>query len=126
MEQWPPWIRTEIIRSSRLSFVRTLYRRACQLSTWIAGRHLANTPGVAAVYARHSHPRFATFAPGQSDLDLTLVLNDDAAQGATLGRACSDKIDALSRILPFVFPQDARMVSRRELAQMEACLGAAE
>jgi hypothetical protein len=83
-------------------------------------------PGVEAVYARHSHPRFVTFAPGQSDLDLTLVLDDATAQNPAMVRACSDRIDALSRVVGFVFPQDARFVSRRELAQMEALPGAAE
>jgi len=92
----------------------------------VVGRQLASIPGVEAVYARHSHPRSVTFAPGQSDLDLTLVLDDGAAQDAALVRACTDRVEALSRVFFFVWPQDARFVARRELAQIEACPGAAE
>ncbi len=103
-----------------------LYRQACRVVTSIVGRGLARIPGVDAVYTRHSHPRFAAFAPGQSDLDLTLVLDDDAARDATVVRACTEGIDAMSRRFFFVFPQDARIVSRRELAQMETCPGATE
>src|ERR1017187_3165456 len=126
MGEWRRWIRSGIIRSSRLPWIRTLYRKACQLGTWVVGRQLASIPGVEAVYARHSHPRSVTFAPGQSDLDLTLVLDDGAAQDAALVRACTDRADALSRVFCFVWPQDARFVARRELAQIEAWPGAAE
>lgn len=126
MTEWQRRLRTDIIRSSRVRWIRTLYRKGCQLATWMVGRRLASLPGVEAVYTRHSHPRFITFAPGQSDIDLTVILNDDAAQNAALVRACTDRVDALSLTIPFVFPQDARFVSRRELAQMEAWPGAAE
>ena len=126
MGKWRRWIRSGIIRSSRIPWIRTLYRKACQLGTWVVGRQLASLPGVEAVYARHSHPRSLTFAPGQSDLDLTLVFDDGAAQDAALVRACTDRVDALSRVFWFVWPQDARFVARRELAQIEAWPGAAE
>jgi len=92
----------------------------------MVGRQLAGMPGVEAVYARHSHPRSVTFAPGQSDLDLTLVLDDRAAQIAALVRACTNRVDALSRVFCFVWPKDARLVTRRELAQIEAWPGGAE
>src|ERR1700688_3941175 len=118
--------RSGIIYSSRIPWIRTLYRKACQLATWMVGRQLASLPGVEAVYVRHSHPRSVTFAPGQSDLDLTLVLDDSSARDAALVRACTDRVDALSRVFWFVWPQDARFVSRRELAQIEAWPGAAE
>src|SRR6266481_10004955 len=126
MRGWRRWIRSGIISSSRVPWLRTLYRKACQLGTWVVGRQLASLQGVEAVYVRHSHPRSVTFAPGQSDLDLTVVLDDGAAQDSALVRACTDRIDALSRVFWFVFPQDARVVSRRELSQMEASVGAAE
>ena len=92
----------------------------------MVGRQLASLPGVAAVYVCHSHPRSVTFAPGQSDLDLTVVLDDGAAQDPELVRACTDKVDSLSRVFCFVWPQDARFISRRELAQIEAWSGAGE
>src|SRR5271167_2204519 len=126
MQGWRRSVRSGIIRSSRLPWLRTFYRKACQLGTSIVGRQLARMRGVEAVYARHSHPRSVTFAPGQSDLDLTVVLDDGAAQDAALVRACTDRVDALSRVFCFVLPQDARFVARRELAQIEACPGAAE
>jgi hypothetical protein len=126
MDQWWLRIRSAIIRSSRLSLVRTVYRKACQLGTLFVGRSLARMRGVDAVYVRHSHPRFVTFAPGESDLDLTIVLDDNAVQEPALVNACTEKIDALSGVIPFVFPQDARVTSRRELAQMEVRPGAAE
>lgn len=126
MDGWRRRFRAGIIASARLPGVRTLYRNACQVVTWIVGRQLARIPGVAAVYTRHSHPRCATFAPGQSDIDLTIVLDDHAANDATIVRACTEALEALSRKFFFVFPQDARIVSRRDLAQMEARPGAAE
>ena len=81
--------RSGIIYSSRIPWIRTFYRKACQLGTWVVGRQLASLQGVEAVYVRHSHPRSVTFAPGQSDLDLTVVLDDEAAQNASLVRACT-------------------------------------
>src|SRR5260370_6930843 len=119
MRGWRRWIRSGIIRSSRVPWLRTLYRKACQLGTWIVGRQLARLPGVEAVYVRHSHPRSVTFAPGQSDLDLTVVLDDGAAQDSALVRACTDRIDALSGVFWFFFPQDARVVTRRALWHMQ-------
>jgi len=41
-------------------------------------------------------------------------------------RQCTDRVDALNRVFFFVWPQDARFVARRELAQLEAWPGAAE
>src|SRR5579871_5230561 len=124
MDPWWLRIRRAIIRSSRLPLVRTVYRKACQLGTWFVGRSLARMRGVEAVYVRHSHPRFVTFAPGESDLDLTIVLDDDAAQEPAFVNACTEKIEALSGVVPFVFPQDARLTSRGELAQMQVHPGA--
>jgi len=126
MDKWRRRLRMGIIRSSRVPWIRTLYRKACQIGTWMVGRQLASLKGVEAVYVCHSHPRSVTFAPGQSDLDLTLVLDDGAAQDPVLVRACTDRVEALSRVFCFVWPQDARFVARRELAQIEAWSGAGE
>src|ERR1700722_4716344 len=109
MDKWRRRIRAGIIRSSRQPSIRTLYRKGCQLGTWVVGRELASIAGVEAVFARHSHPRSRTFAPGQSDLDLTLVLNDEAARDAAVIRACTDQVQRLSRVFCFVWPQDARL-----------------
>lgn len=126
MDEWRHWARTLIVRSSRVGWIRILLRNACRVGTWIVGRRLAALPGVASVYVRHSHPGSVTFAPGQSDLDLTLVLDDDAAQNANVLRACTKELSALNRMFYFVWPQDVRFVSRRELAQMEVLPGTAE
>src|SRR5260370_31695453 len=104
MRGWGGWIRAGIIRSSRVPWLRTLYRKACQLGTWIVGRQLARLPGVEAVYVRHSHPRSVTFAPGQSDLDLTVVLGGGAAPDPALVGACTDRAPPLSPLVWFVFP----------------------
>ena len=126
MDTWRRRLRVAIIHGSRLPLIPAVLRKASQLATWEVGRELARLPGVEAVYTRHSHPRSATFAPGQSDLDLTLVLDDTAAQDATAVRVCTDRLDAMSRVVCFVWPQDARLISVRELAQIEAWPGAAE
>jgi hypothetical protein len=126
MEKWQRRIRAGIIGSSRLPWIRTLYRKACQLVTWMVGHQLASMRGVDAVYVRHSHPSSTTFAPGESDLDLTVVFDDGAAKDAAVVRSCTDRVDTLSRVFPFVSTQDARFVARRELAQIEALPGAAE
>jgi hypothetical protein len=54
------------------------------------------------------------------------VVADDAAQDLKIVRACTEELRALNRIFYFVWPQDARFVTRRELAQLEASPGAAE
>lgn len=126
MGDWRRRFRSVVVSSSRIPGIATLLRKTCQIITWEVGRELAGIPGVEAVYTRHSHPRFSTFVPGQSDLDLTIVLDDFAAQSATVVQRCADRIDELNRKFPFVFPQDARFISRRELAQIEASPGAAE
>src|ERR1700733_12110881 len=119
-------LRAGIIAGSRLPLIRTALRKASQLATWEVGRELAQLAGVEAVYTLHSHPRPPAFAPGQSDLDLTLVLSDEAARDPARVGACVDRLEALSRVICFVWPQDARLISRRELAQLEAWPGAAE
>lgn len=126
MEEWRHRVRTLVVRSSQAAWVRNLLRQACRLGTWFVGRRLASIPGVDSVYVRHSHPASLTFAPGQSDLDLTLVLNDEAAQDPALVRACADQISRLNRVFYFVWPPDARFAAWRELTQMEALPGAAE
>ena len=107
MAQWRRWFRSGVIRSARSPLLRGLYRKLCQLITWIVGLRLAAIPGVVAVYTRHSHPRFITFAPGQSDLDLTSC-STKIARGTP--PSC---VPALTKSIsePLVFPrlaQDAR------------------
>lgn len=119
-------VRTSVVRISQAAWPRTILRQLCLLGTWIVGRRLASIPGVESVYVRHSHPGSVTFAPGQSDLDLTLVLNDADGRDPSVVCTCTERIDSLNRLFYFVWPQDARFVTRRELAQMETAPGATE
>lgn len=119
-------IRRGIIRTHHLPILGTLYRRACQLGTWVVGRRLARMPGVEGVFLRHSHPYSPTFVPGHSDLDLTLVFQDEAAEDPSKIRECSTAIENLSRLFFFVWPQDARFTSRSELSRYLTSLGRPE
>jgi len=123
---WQRWMRRGIVLSARVAPLRYLLRGVCQLLTWEVGRELANLPGVEAVYTRHSHPASTTFAPGLSDIDLTVVISDSAAHDAPSLRISSNRVDTVARTVPFVWAQDARFVSRNELAQIEEHPGTAE
>jgi hypothetical protein len=123
---WPRWLRRGIVLSARVPPIRSLLRGVCRLLTWEVGRELTKLTGVEAVYTRHSHPASATFVPGLSDIDLTVVMSDSAAKNAATVRACTVRVGLLGRLIPFVWAQDARFVAQRELAQIEAHPGAAE
>jgi hypothetical protein len=123
---WARRLRRGIVFGARVPPIRFLLRGVCRLLTWEVGRQLAMLDGVEAVYTRHSHPASATFAPGLSDIDVTLVMSDSAAKDASTVRNCISRVDAVARLVPFVWTQDARFVSRNELAQIEEHPGAAE
>lgn len=120
---WRRRARWAVIRTSRLPVLGVLYRRACQLGTWGVGRKLAQMPGVESVFVVHSHPSSTSFVPGHSDLDLTIVFHDEAAEDPFRIRECSMAIERLGRLLPFVWPQDVRFVSRSELNRYLSFLG---
>ncbi|MBI2903003.1 MAG: hypothetical protein HYY12_05380 [Candidatus Methylomirabilis oxyfera] len=101
----------------------TLYRKACHLGTWAVGRKLARMPGVQGVYAAHSHPSSTSFVPGHSDLDLTLVFDDEVAEVPLRIRECAAAIGRLSRLFYLVWPQDVRFTSRGELNRYLTSLG---
>jgi len=74
--------------------------------------------GVMAVYVRHTHPRSPSFVPGHSDLDLTVILSDQAAESPA-------KLEAVARFLErrrlfyyYLSPDDARITTPGELARM--------
>lgn len=110
-------VRMGIIRTHGLPVLGTLYRKGCHLGTWVVGRRLARMSGVEGVFLRHSHPSSPMFVPGQSDLDLTLVFEDEVAEDPSKIRECSTEIESLSRLFFFVWPPDARYISRGELSQ---------
>lgn len=113
-------VRRGLIRTHSLPVLGTLYRKGCHLGAWVVGRRLARMPGVEGVFLRHSHPSSPMFVPGQSDLDLTLVFQDEAAEDPFKIRECSTEIESLSRLFFFVWPPDARYISRGELSQYVA------
>ncbi len=114
---WRRSARWGVIRTSQLPVLGTLYRKACHLGTWAVGRTLVRMPGVEAVYAAHSHPSSPSFVPGHSDLDLTLVFDDEVAEAPLRIRECAAAIEKLSRLFFFVWPRDARFISRGELTR---------
>ena len=120
---WRRRARWAVIRTSRLPVLGALYRRACHLGTWAVGRTLVRIPGVEGVYAAHSHPSSPSFVPGHSDLDLTIVFHDEAAEDPFRIRECSKVIERLSHLLPFIWPQDVRFTSRGELIRYLTSLG---
>ncbi len=119
-------IRRGVIRTHHLPVLRTLYRMACQLGTWEVGRRLARMPGVESVLLRHSHPSSPTFVPGHSDLDLTLVFQDEMAEAPFRVRECAAAIEKLSRLFFFVWTRDARFTSRSELSRYLTSMGSPE
>lgn len=113
-------VRRGIIRTNGLPVLGTLYRKGCHFGAWVVGQRLARMRGVESVFLRHSHPASPMFVPGQSDLDLTLVFEDEAAEDPTKIRRCSQEIENLSHLFFFVWPPDARYISRSDLSQYVA------
>ena len=110
-------IRWGIVRTHHLPVLGTLYRKGCQLGAWVVGGKLARMPGVESVFVAHSHPSSVTFVAGHSDLDLTLVFDDEVAEVPLRIRECAAAIEKLSRLFFFVWPRDARFISRGELTR---------
>ena len=84
----------------------------------MAGRRLINVTGVAAVFSRHTHPNSATFVPGQSDVDFTVILEDDLADDPRCIRECSRAMEELGRRYVFTKAEDARFMSQSELSRL--------
>jgi hypothetical protein len=110
-------IRWGIIGTQNVPVLRTLYRKTSQAVTWRIGRKLAQMPGVEAVFHRHNPPASLGFVVGHSDLDLTLIFNDEDAEDPRRIRTCSTELENLSRLYPLVQMRDARFMSQRELTQ---------
>jgi hypothetical protein len=110
-------IRWWMLRSQRSRSVASVYKEISQIIMHIAGRRLARVKGVAAVYSRHTHPRSPTFVPGHSDLDLTVILEDDFACDPDCIRKCSKMMHKLGRLFLFTKAEDARFLSQSELSR---------
>jgi hypothetical protein len=115
-------IRWWMLRTQRSPLLAALYRSVSRFVMWRAGHRLAALPGVAAVFSRHTHPRLPTFVPGHSDLDLTIVLEDDHADNPDSIRRCSTEMNELGRRYLFTKAEDARFMSRGELCRLSTDL----
>jgi hypothetical protein len=82
------------------------------------GRLLMKLPGVEAVYVRHTHPRSPSFVPGHSDLDLTVVLSDQAAEAPEKIEAVADLLERRRLFHYYLSPEDARITTTGELARL--------
>ena len=111
-------IRWGVVRTQQIPVLGMLYRKTSQAVTWEIGRKLAKMPGVEAVFLRHNPPISPSFVVGHSDLDLTLVFNDEDAENPRRIRTCSVELERLSRLYPLIQTQDARFISERELTQL--------
>jgi hypothetical protein len=107
-----------MLRSQRIPLVADIYRSISQFVMWRVGRRVGAVPGVAAIYSRHTHPRSRTFVAGHSDLDLTVVLEDEAADDAGCIQRCSAVLKQMGRRYLFVKPEDARFMSQGELCRL--------
>jgi hypothetical protein len=110
-------IRWSVIHTQEIPLLGTLYQKASRVVTWQIGRKLAKVPGVEAVFLRHSRPDLPGFMVGHSDLDLTLVFNDEDAENPERIRTCHKELENLSYQYPIIQIQDTRFVSERELTQ---------
>jgi hypothetical protein len=90
----------------------------CQAGARRIARSLADMPGVVAVYARHTHPGSPSFVPGHSDLDLTVVLADEAGKSAPAVETVAGFLER--RRLPYYYlsPDDARITTVGELNRL--------
>ena len=122
MSEWRARLRIRlqwaIVRAQRYRLPGLLLRWICRAGTWNVGRLLMKLSGVEAVYVRHTHPRSPSFVPGHSDLDLTVVLSDQAAKAP-------EKIEAVAGLLErrrlfhyYLSPEDARITTPGELARL--------
>src|SRR5690242_17467166 len=108
-------LRWWMLLSQRIPLTAAVYRWISRFIMWRTGRQLGAIPGVAAVYSRHTHPGSRTFIAGHSDLDLTVVLENEHADHPACVRECSRVLQELGRRYLFIKPEDARFMSEREL-----------
>lgn len=110
-------IRWWMLKSQRSRPVASVYKEISEIIMRIAVRRLARVKGIAAVYSRHTHPRSPAFVPGHSDLDLTVILEDDFARDPDCIRECSRVMHKLGRLFFFTKAEDARFLSQSELSR---------
>jgi len=111
-------IRRAIVATRGVPLVRGAVRALFRAGAARAAARLAATPGVRSVYVRHGHPSSPTFVPGLSDLDLTLVLDEAAAEDPDAIARVAAALEHVARAHPYAHPADARLTSARELARL--------
>lgn len=111
-------LRRAIVATHGVPLVGRAVRTAFRIAAERAVRRLASAPGVRSVYVRHGHPGSPTFVPGLSDLDLTLVLHESAAESPSAIALAGAAVERVSRLHPYAHSSDARFTSASELARL--------
>ncbi len=111
-------IRWEMIRTHHFVGFRPLYGRLARIGQTRVTRTLLKEKGVQAVFLRHSHATHPDFVLGHSDLDLTLILTPEAGSDPKFVRKMNATLQQLSRLYPFVNPEDARFITEEELDRL--------
>jgi hypothetical protein len=111
-------IRWGVIRAHDRPGFRAAYRTLCRWGTLRVGAVLGRLSGVEAVYLRHSHPWSESFVPAHSDLDLTVVLREEAAEDPARIEAIASSVRGLARLHPYVEENDVRLTTREDLARL--------
>jgi hypothetical protein len=111
-------LRWWLIQSQRVFIVAVFFRFISRLVLWMACRRLLKIRGVTAVYARHTHPASSTFITGQSDVDLTVILDDAFAGDYRCTRECSNVLAKLGDRYLFTKAEDGRFMSEGELSRL--------
>ena len=111
-------LRRAIVATHGVPLVGRAVRTAFRIAAARAVRRLASAPGVRSVYVRHGHPGSPTFVPGLSDLDLTLVLHESAAESPSAIALAGAAVERVSRLHPYSHSSDARFTSASELARL--------
>jgi len=117
------WI---VVRAQRYWLPGVVLRWICRAGTWNVCRRLVKIPGVEAVYARHTHPQSASFVPGYSDLDLSVVLSDRAGDIPEITETVAELLERRRLYYYYLNPQDARIISAGELARLTGKYSAVE
>ncbi|MFC1883460.1 hypothetical protein ACFL2O_01705 [Thermodesulfobacteriota bacterium] len=107
-----------VVRGQKIWGFRHISRWWCFFGVRRVSRLLLKMPSVEAVYSRHTRPGSPSFVPGHSDLDVTLVLSENASRDPEQIEAVSRRVDDLSWFHFYLSPEDVRFSSRNELARL--------
>lgn len=118
-----PRIRWLIIVTQHYPVLRPVFLWANRLGTWRVTQLFRRTPGVRSVYIRHTHPRSSSFVPGHSDLDVTIVLTEEAAGDPDQVEGIANRVEVWNRIHYYLKPEDLRFTTRKELARVTRTYG---